>query len=318
MNQEFTTLEAACVLLKRQDSQILSALARQLNSILDPASLFNQESIRFAGDNPLAPKYPISYAQLSRYFELASGERVPALFEINDTVVSSDRILVNRGWLLRQLQAVKGSLGVMRLLQSGAANKEIGASAIANAEPASWTQQPRPMTSDQLNNLHLLLAHQNNQRRASEEASREAIARKEAELRAFRAETLLDVKSAEIELLREKNAELEGKVSESVRDFALVCKKLEELEFLDEFLNPENPLSPPEARNLFGCWLHITKGGTYDYTSTAKGMKFHLQTWFRESFGKEMPAAEIKRFRYFLTPSSRKKGGVLPVSGKKG
>lgn len=317
MNQEFTTLEAVCAHLKRQDPQILSALARQLNSILDPDSLFNPENIRFAGDDPLNPQNPISYAQLSHYLELASGERVPALFEICDVVVPSDRILINRSWLQRQLQAARGSFGVMRLLQSEAANTRIGVSVAANAVPTNLIQQPRPMTSDQLSNLHLLLAHQNDQRKASEAASREAIARKEAELRADSAETLLGVTTAENQYLKNRVAELEKELAESKRESAIANGRLEEFEPLVEFLNPENPLSPPEGRNLFQCWAYITKNGTYDYASTAKGLSYHLQLWSKEYLGTVMAKTKMKSYRLLLTPSSRKKGGVIAIGGKK-
>ncbi len=322
---KFVTLEMACRSLKQQNVQLLDQISRQLASVLSPDAEFNPATIRFA-DGKAQNAWPaITYGQVASYFSAATGRYVPVLFETPELTVESCRVLVNKDWVDRQAEAARERLGLVSLVSAPAANQQVSIVRQANGNPAHL-DQPAPLSRDGLENLHTLLGHQNSQRKAQDAAGRESIARQAAEERAIRAELLLRARDAELkiqseqflELIEQKNS-VQRRLDEVSADAAYLEQQLEISAGLLEFMDPCNPESPPVGRQLLTCWIELTQYGTKGIMSDSRrGTGDHIRKWLRAADGAEPGEFKFKAFRSFLTPESRKQGGAVPSSRRKG
>lgn len=324
-DNKFVTLEMACRSLKQQDVRLLDQISRQLASVLSPDAEFNPETIRFADGKGRHTWPAITYGQVASYFSAATGKYVPVLFETPELTIESCRVLVNRGWIDRQAESARERLGLALLISAPAANQQVSIARQVNGSSAHH-DQPAPLTSDGLENLHSLLGHQNSQRKAQEAAGRESIARQKAEERALRAEMLLRARDAELKVLSEQFLELieqknsiQRRLDEASADAAYLEQQLEVSAGLLEFMDPRNPESPPVGRQLLTCWIELTQSGTRGIMSgSRRGTGDHIKKWLRAADGAEPGEMKFKAFRSFLTPASRKQGGAVPSSERKG
>jgi len=300
MDQSFASLEIACTALKRRDARILTELANQLSSV-PPDCELNTEYVKYIGSPGCGDIKPITFGQLSEYFMNATGKFVPVFFDANQYIESS-HILIHRVWLKKRVDVALESLGILTTIQSSAANQAASLAQTANTDVA-WSEQPSRMTTNELARLHDRLRHQNDQRKVNQTASRESLARKNAEARILDLEIKLSVREHElIESYRHRD-ELESELSSVIRKndkLQLEATEQKEenfsLNYLFEFMNPANPLSPPEGRKILQCWNELTKGGHFDIILLAeKG--FHITS----SAGSPNTTAKLP---HFLRPSS--------------
>ncbi|MEE3508159.1 hypothetical protein QN399_18130 [Pseudomonas sp. 10C3] len=78
-----------------------------------------------------------------------------------------------------------------------------------------------------------------------------------------------------------------------------------------EFLNPDNPLSPPEIREMFQCWICLTKDNEREpVKATSKGMDVLCRDWFKAQ-GEDVTGKKLSRFATALNSEDRKKGGAV-------
>ncbi len=322
---EFLNLDRVCATLKDRDVRLLTEIASQLAGVLVPSSEFNPETIRYIDYSADTPSTPITYEQIAGYFQAATGRNVPVLFVTPHRVTESQRVLVNRAWIEKRIQLANSNLKQLEIIAAPSVNQELQLVRSGTNGAGTWSDQPPPMSPAGLEQLHAALAHQNDQRKASEAASKETIARRAAEERAIRAETLLTASTAEVSILNEQLGEAIREKSELRRTLAELRTQSEVMEqqleltmALAEFTNSENPLSPSLGRLLIECWVSITSGGTVDIVAdSSKGLEHHIRSYLDRTIGSNYPAVWVKQFRALLTIESRKGGGALSVTSKK-
>lgn len=303
----------ACTAIKHRDVRILAEMAKQLSSVLIPESEFNPETLRYADQDPLNPEDRITYGQLAGYLSAATGRYVPVLFETPSRTDESSRVLVNKDWFERQASVAQESLGLITTLQSPAANQIASVAQSVNAlpgRPGLWAEQPAPMSSDGLQNLHLRLAQQNDQRKAQQAASRDTEARLKAEERARLLEAQLSELTGKVRVLEEENRsnDLELRISERRRQEAEIERDSfrEKLAIFAACFNPHGDLFPIELEVAFKCWCDITNNGSHNPSARGgRGVHRVVENWAQENQPELLPD-QLKRLK--ATVSWRKKG----------
>ncbi|MCY1271100.1 hypothetical protein D9M68_361360 [compost metagenome] len=313
-HDKLMTLEMACTALKQKDVRLLAAVADQLSSILIPESEFNPVTVRYADQDPLNPEYPITYGDLAQYLNAATGRYVPVLFETPDRTVESCRVLVNRDWFDRQATAAKEKLGLAITAQSPAANQIASVAQSANAIRGHWAEQPAPMSSDGIQNLHLMLAHQNDQRKAQLAASKDVEARIRAEERLHLLEAQLSEATAKVRALEVENRalDLEVRTSDRRRQDAEIERDgyRERLAVFAACLDPHSSVYPSELAIAFKCWCDLTNNGSHDPTSSSKrGVHKLVNTWADQHCPDLLPD-QLKRIRAVLSWRKRGSGAI--------
>ncbi|QHA83565.1 hypothetical protein E3Z27_18715 [Pseudomonas mediterranea] len=86
---------------------MLASIADQLSSIVQPDAEFNPETIYVRGIKDSVADIPVTYSELSAYFRKATGKHIPALLETRVSPVDSNKVMVNKEWLERQIGAAK-------------------------------------------------------------------------------------------------------------------------------------------------------------------------------------------------------------------
>lgn len=321
---QYTSLEWACRALKTENLALLSQLAKQMISIIDPDAVFNPETIRAVDPSKPEASLPITYGDLSRYLEAATGRYVPVLFETPQFTLESQYVRVNVEWFNRQTSRARESLGLIEAIQAPVANDAVSLVYRQNASASEPIDQPPPMANDGLQHLHSLLAFKNDQRKAQEAAGKEAIARREAEEGLAKFRTLYEAKEAEYDRLFSEFTATLSDLNKSNRDLqdALAdnAAMTEELAFVGHvaaLLDAQNPYSPPVLRELIDCWVELTQGGTCDPVSAKrKGIGRLAAEWLTKRHGEPPKQLTEKLFQNALTPSDRKRGGAVSSTPK--
>lgn len=202
--QEYISLESACASLKSSGPAVLLEIARQILAVAIPESEFEAETICVLEGGQPKPDAAITYAEIGSYLMMATGKHVPVLFDALSGSVESNRVFMSRDWIKRRISMAQESLRLSARLSEAAANQNLSlvltAGMNSNAK-AQWEDQPLPMSAPGYKKLRRWLAHQNDQRKANESASRLAILLQDAVARAEKAELITDVKNAEINVL---------------------------------------------------------------------------------------------------------------------
>lgn len=232
--QEYISLEGACASLKASSLSILQEIARQILAVVTPESEFSSETICVVERGRPRPEFAITYADIGSYLMSATGKYVPVLLEAAFDTVESRQVFVRRDWIEGRISAAKESLRLNASIVEPAANQAISlviAAGLNSSMPAPWIDQPAPMSAAGHKKLRKWLEHQNDQRKANESASKLAVQLLEAIARAEKAELIVDAKSAEINVLlnRDRLQIMEiSTLQRAVQSLTLQNKKLEE------------------------------------------------------------------------------------------
>ncbi|WP_349571742.1 hypothetical protein [Azotobacter salinestris] len=310
--EKYVSLEMACAAIKRDSIELLRTIAQQLYSILDPSAQFSPTTIYVAENGNHITDIPITYEELAAYLKSATGKYVPVLFETSTLTVESHCVLVNKDWLTRRIAAARESLRTTAAIEAGAANHALRIATHVNGSPASdIADQPAPMGEAGLKNLRHWLAQQNDQRKAYEAASKDALALQQREQEIAELRAKLVVKDAWLEQSRESEEWLRRELIERDRQVTTLTDQLSEHAGIIEFMNPDNPYSPVEGRRLVTAWDELTESGTVDpVTEAGVGIGELVRRWWKDRFG-EPPAIVVKHSQWALTWPARKKGGMV-------
>lgn len=233
-SQEYVSLEEACVSLKASSLTILQEIARQILAVVIPESEFSSETICVVEGEKCRSDFAITYADIGSYLMAATGKYVPVLLETAFGAVESRQVFVRRDWLGGRLSVAKESLRLNASIAEPAANQAVSlaiAARVNSSMPAHWVDQPAPMSAAGHKNLRKWLEHQNDQRKANESASKLAVRLLEATARAEKAELIADARSAEINVLlnRDRLQIMEiSTLQRTVQSLTLQNKKLKE------------------------------------------------------------------------------------------
>lgn len=283
---EYVSLESSCLGIKAKNPALLLAIADRLRSIIDPLSEFHPETIYVKDERDPDRGLTITYLDVSKYFNAATGKFVPVLFEMNDKFVESHKVMVSREWLDGQVIAADQALGKIEPAQvemagSGQVLKLANASFIINYE-----DQPTPLDSNSYGHLHRNLALQGDQRKAQNAASKDAIARREAERKLAIAEALLNEARSKEKVTAEENRSLFNELSaknRKIQDQEIAINDLNErLAVFESCFDPSNPIHPFKLNEAFECWKAVTKDGSFDPSGPGgRGAKVLVMEWLR-------------------------------------
>lgn len=306
----YVSLETSCSLLKTTNPALLGAIADQLSSIVEPESEFNPETIYVNGSSDPDGRPPITYLDISRYFRKATGKFVPVLFETPFEIVESHTVMVSREWLRDKVEAAKERLGQIQPAQV----ETVHSSQILKMANASfisiYEDQPPALDSDGYRDLQRKLAIQNDQRKAQEAASKDAIARLHAESRLAVVEALLAEARAKEKTLSDENRSFYNELT--AKDRKIQDRDLEILSLTERMttfaacFNPYSPLHPAGLNEAFECWTELTQSGTYNPSGPGgRGALSLVLDWLKERGDLEVgtlrnPSAKAKRLSVII------------------
>ncbi|WP_143496900.1 hypothetical protein [Pseudomonas sp. Irchel s3a18] len=264
----YVSLETSCSLLKTTNPTLLGAIADQLCSIVEPESEFNPETIYVNGNSDPDSRPPVTYLDISKYFRKATGKFVPVLFETPYEVVESRTVMVNREWLRGKVEAARERLGQIQPAQV----ETVHSSQILKMANASFysvfEDQPAALDARGYKDLQKRLEIQNDQRKAQVAASKDAIARRDAEEQISVLKALLIESQSKEKVVTEENRSLynelrakDRKIQEKKQQIGALSEKLST--FATCF-NPHHPLHPPKLMEAFECWQTLTKNGEHN------------------------------------------------------
>ena len=281
---QYTSLEWACRALKAENPALLSQLAKQMVSIIDPDAVFNPETLRATDPGRPEANLPITYGELSSYLDAATGRYVPVLFETPRFTIESQHVRVNVEWLGREARRARESLGLIEVVQAPVANDAVSIAYRQNASSPEPIDQPPVMTTDGLDHLRSLLAFKNDQRKAQNAASkdREDLIRAEERIRLLEAQVAelagakrtLETENASIMLESKAMARRKQEVEVSLDDAH------ERLAVFSRCFNPHEALFPPELAMAFDCWRDLTHGGKHNPAGPGgRGVHYLVEGW---------------------------------------
>lgn len=269
----------------------------------------------------------ISHGALADYFDSVSSGQPAATISTSAGEFPVANVLIWQHWIESvTVETVRrmGSVEALSLPANSSASVVLAANAPAaaiNHEPPS---APPSGSAPGYMKMHQAKLRQEGERSAAEqlEAARAARLRSDREVVELRAQ--LAIKDAQITQLQEESEQHRRGENDALRakrkvedELIRIEEMLEPHMLAIEFLNPDNPFSPPESREMFQCWRYLTDDNTREPVSaTGKGMEPLCEDWLKS---KSVPvtAKKLSRFATALNSSSRKKGGVVPCSIKK-
>lgn len=153
---------------------------------------------------------------------------------------------------------------------------------------------------------------------AAENLDAEQAARQRSELEVIELRALNAIKDAQITQLQEESEQRRRGENDALRakrevedELIRIEETLEPHMLAIEFLNPDNPQSPPEAREMFKCWRWLTKDNEREpVKATSKGMEALCRDWFKTQ-GEDVTGKKLSRFVTALNSDGRKKGGAI-------
>ncbi|WP_139204453.1 hypothetical protein [Azotobacter beijerinckii] len=305
-------MEAACTAIKRSNPALLKEIALQLSSIISPSAKFNPETLCVIDKGTPRADISICYSDLAAYLTSATGKYVPVLFDTASQTVESRSVFVYRDWLNRRLKAARENLGIAQILEIPAANNELAfARSVNTSSTHAPIDQPPPLSEAGYKNLICWLKQQNDQRKAYEAASKDALALQQREQEIAELRAMLVAKDAQIQQARDGWEQSLRELIEERRDRTKLADMLQQHVGIIEFMNPNNPYSPTEGRRLVAAWCELTENGTVDVVSEAGiGLSVLCLRWLEKQSG-EPAAIVVKRFTWALGWPARKNGGVV-------
>lgn len=271
----------------------------------------------------------ITHGALADYFDSVSSGQPAATISTSAGEFPVANVLIWQHWMESVTVETVRRMGNVEVLASPANGRASAALAANDPAPAINHLPPvAPPSGSSPGYLKMYEAklrkegeHSAAERLDAEKAARQRLEREVAELSAQ-----LAIKDIQITQLQEENELRRRSESDAIRarreaedELIRIEELLEPLMLQIEFLRPDNPFSPPEAREIFECWRALTNDNIQEpATATGKGMSALCEDWFK-SRGEAVSAKKLGRFATTLTSSSRKTGGVVPApTSKKG
>lgn len=314
---EYISLESSCLKIKAVNPALLSALADLLESIIDPNSAFKSETIFIHDAGAKSADLEISYQDLSDYFKGATGKYVPVLFEVAGQAFEAAKVKINKEWLAGKIKVAEE-----RLYHSASvvtASRGMASAQILKMGNASFisTYDDQPEQLDSRGNQHLLakLAANHDQRKAQEAASKDAIARRNAENALTVASALLDESRAKERALIEEIRTLYNEITAKDRKIQnreqQIASLSERLERFASCFDPHHPLHPAEMLQAFECWQALTRNGTHNPSGPGgRGARILVTEWLRDQGETVDIGAKIKRFEAIVGWRGKGSGAI--------
>jgi hypothetical protein len=271
----------------------------------------------------------ITHGALADYFDSVSSGHAATTLSTSSGEFPVSNVLIWQHWIESVTVETVHRMGNVETLALPANSS--GRVALAANDPAPAINHVPPSEQPSGSAPGYLKMYQAKLRKEGEysaaedlDAERVARQRSDREVVEHRAQRAID--SAQIAQLLEENEQLRRNENNAIRakresedELILIEEMLEAFMLQIEFLRSDNPLSPPEQREMFECWRYLTDDNTREpVTAMGKGMEPLCEDWFK-SRGENVTAKKLSRFATALNSSSRKMGGVVPApTTKKG
>lgn len=267
--REYVSLDVSCSEVKGKSLAVLASIADQLSSIVQPDAEFNPETIYIKGEKNTLLGIAITYSELSEYFRRATGRHVPALFETRQSAVDSNKVMVNREWLERQVSAAEKRVGpqvgevTQTFIDESSGERFQGFNRLASDRPS------------EVNN--------------SKEVARSAgnrLALQDIQVRLAEAESLIVELKAKEKASADDSRSLYNELRAKDKKIQERDEQIELLKAeLDKFtncFNPESPVHPKGLYEAFQCWQAVTENGTRDPSGPGgRGAQSLVLDWLR-------------------------------------
>ncbi len=303
--------------------RLASEMAALLRT-LPPTQLLDHRIVTPALFDPVTGPGGLTAAALADYFEGVSQGTPPPTIRTSTGTAPAGAVLIARTWINRATQeAAQRAAFVAGLVLI--ANDGDSLSMIVGGTSSTSSASAAPPSGSEPGYLKMRQAQQR------QDGERRAAAQlEEAQTKAQRLERdnaalvgTVAAKDAEITRLQEENEQHRRDLSAATRavraaadDACELEERLEAVMGLAEFMNADNPLSPPDGRELVECWRALSHDGTVD-PRRATGKGWHTLCWGWLTKQTDSPSAiKGKRFAALLTPADSKKGGTLPTPRK--
>ena len=271
--REYVSLDVSCSEVKGKSSALLASIADQLSSIVQPDAEFNPETIYIKGGKNTAADIAITYSELSEYFRRATGRYVPALLETRQSPVDSNKVMVNREWLERQVSAAEERVG------------SHGLELITDYLEQSNRRASQELKRDEGGRPSEIF----NSKEEVEEAVRsigDRIALQDLQARLAQAESLIvELKAREkasVDDSRNLYNELRAKDKKIQEKDAQIELLRVELDGFANCFNPASPVHPKGLYEAFQCWQAVTENGTRDPSGPGgRGAQSLVIDWLR-------------------------------------
>lgn len=251
MKGEYVSLDVACSDIKDRSLALLASIADQLSSIVQPDAEFNPETIYIKGPKNTVVDISITYSELSEYFKKATGRYVPALLEARQGPVDSNRVMVNREWIGRQMSAAEKNA------------RDHGGELVPNYVNGFKGRGSQGVKHDATESPTEVDSHKLVVRSAEDQ-----LALQDVQARLAEAESLIAELKAKEKALVDDSRSLYNELRAKDRKIQERDAQIELLRAqLDGFLscfNPESPVHPKGLYEAFQCWQAVTENGTRD------------------------------------------------------
>lgn len=243
--REYVSLDVSCLEVRGKSLALLESIADQLSSIVQPDAEFNPETIYVRGIKDSVADVPITYSELSAYFRKATGRHVPALLETRVSPVDSNKVMVNKEWLERQIGAAKKRVVLHSARSEGSYTGDV--------EGHEQNGGKHRLSEDGVS-----IASSFDERLAIRDVQAQL-----AEAQAMIAELRVREK-ASIDESRSLYNELRAK-DKKIQDREAEIEALKaEVVIYKTCFDPKKPLHPKRLYEAFQCWSAVTDNGARD------------------------------------------------------
>lgn len=266
----------------------------------------------------------ITHGALADYFDSASTAKPSPTLDTSAGPLPATNVLIWQSWIDTVTHEAIQRMGTVEALMQPANN---GVHiALASNDPAPAARHEPQLAMPSGSSPGYLKMHQDQMRKDGERSATEQLDnalriaqhhdKENGELRAHIAvlNTRIAHFQGQLELSsREANEAIRAKLK-ALEEVTELSDELAGHAGLIEFNNPNNPLSPPEGREMIACWCEQTENGQVDVVSKkGKGWAPLCRDWLKKNGHNS--TAKVKRFTTALTGCARKKGGAVQKNG---
>ncbi|MBI6853394.1 hypothetical protein YA0002_11510 [Pseudomonas cichorii] len=311
---EYVSLEGVCASIKARNPRLLCALAEKLEAVLDPLSVFTPGTLYVHG--AASDSSGVTYRDLASYFRSAAERHIPVLFQTPYQAFEAQTVRIFRDWISSQVrdleaEAVQASFAESSMSARGSAQiLKLGNGAFT----AAYENQPHQMDASTHDHILRRIALNNDQRRAQEAASRDALSLVELKEELAATKALLAHSEQREKLREDENRQLRDDRLENqrtIQNLELESESLmDQLERFKVLFDPHHPLHPPKLVQAIECYLTVTENGTRDPSGPGgRGAQVLAESWLKDQ-GEIEVKFKIKCFGYVIGWRGKGSGAI--------
>lgn len=288
---------------------LATELAELIRSLSKPGTLLPADCALLVGPSDVQAKPDaLTLWGIAEYFDALGQGRTPSTVATTQGRARAGAVLVARYWIDRLVKEATD-----RALIANGLMHSMTASVPTQGNTALAQNSPQFISGSDPTCLAIREQQQRaeGEHTASQQLDTERTARHNAELKAQSLKEALIGRDTQLQQIAEEKEHWRRALIEERRRTTQLQAVLDQYAGIVAFMNPDNPLSPPEGRRLVSAWCDLTENGTLDLvTDTGIGLKVHCQRWLDQHFGQSLNSV-VSRFTWALGWPARKRGGAV-------